>query len=60
MIKPTTEILREAIGDLSDTIDYVVSESGDTNISQWLKEVEVKLAVVYRRLTDPVVQQKED
>lgn len=60
MIKPTTEILREAIGDLSDTIDYVVSESGDTNISQWLKEVEVKLAIVYRRLTDPVVQQKED
>lgn len=58
MIKPTTEILREAIGDLSDTIDYVVSESGDTNISQWLKEVEVKLAVVYRRLTNPITQQE--
>jgi hypothetical protein len=58
MIKPTTEILREAIGDLSDTIDYVVSESGDTNISQWLKEVEVKLAIVYRRLTNPITQQE--
>lgn len=60
MIKPTTEILREAIGDLSDTIDYVVSESGDTNISRWLKEVEVKLAVVYRRLTNPITQQEEN
>lgn len=58
MIKPTTEILKEAMDNLSETIDYVVSESGDTNISRWLIDVETKLAVVYGRLVNPVTLQK--
>ena len=36
MIRPTVEILKEALDELTDTIDYVCSESGDTNISKWL------------------------
>lgn len=60
MIKPATEILKEVMDGLSETIDYVLSESGDINISRWLMDVETKLAVVYGRLANPVVQQKED
>ena len=59
MIRPTTEILKEALDELTDTIDYVCSESGDLNISNWLQEVEGKLVVVYNRLTNPVAQQEE-
>ena len=59
MIKPTIEILEEAKDGLSEVIDYVLSESGDTNISCWLREVEKKLTVVYSRLTNPVTQQEE-
>jgi hypothetical protein len=58
MIKPTTEILKEAIDGLNDTIDYVLSESGDINISRWLMDVETKLAVVYGRLVNTITQQK--
>ena len=58
MIKPTAEILKEAMDGLSETIDYVLSESGDINISRWLMDVETKLAVVYGRLVNPVTQQK--
>lgn len=60
MIKPTTEILKEALDELTDTIDYVCSESGDTNISKWLQEVEGKLLIVYSRLNKPVTQQEEN
>lgn len=60
MIRPTTEILKEALDELTDTIDYVCSESGDTNISKWLQEVEGKLLIVYSRLNKPVTQQKEN
>ena len=59
MIRPTAEILKEALDDLTDTIDYVLSESGDTNISKWLQEVEGKLLIVYNRLTKPVTQQED-
>ena len=58
MIRPTTEILKEALDELTDTIDYVCSESGDTNISKWLQEVEGKLLIVYSRLNKPVTQQE--
>lgn len=60
MIRPTTEILKEALDELTDTIDYVCSESGDTNISKWLQEVEGKLLIVYSRLNKPVTQQEEN
>jgi hypothetical protein len=59
MIKPTTEILKEAMDDLNETIDYVLSESGDPNIPRWLMDVQTKLAIVYGRLVNPVIQQKE-
>lgn len=58
MIRPTTEILKEALDELTDTIDYVCSESGDTNISKWLQEVEGKLLIVYYRLNKPVTKQE--
>lgn len=61
MIRPTAEILKEALDELTDTIDYVCSESGDTNISKWLQEVEGKLVVVYNRLANAnTVRQQED
>lgn len=52
MIQTTEEILKEAMTGLDETIEYVLSESGDPNLPIWLQEVQVKLAVVYGRLTD--------
>ena len=54
MIQTTEEILKGAMTDLDDTIEYVLSESGDPNIPNWLQEIQVKLAVVYGRLTEGV------
>ncbi len=60
MIKPTVEILKEAIEDTDDLIEYVLSESGDPNLPMWLTELKTKLAVCYGRLSNPVTQQKKD
>lgn len=60
MIKPTTEILKEAMDNLNETVDYVLSESGDPNIPKWLMDVQTKLAVVYGRLIKPITQQEVD
>jgi hypothetical protein len=59
MIKPTEELLKEAIDDISEIIDYALSEQGDTNIGRWLLEANAKLAVVYGRLVMPVKQQED-
>ena len=53
--KSNEELIEEAINDLVDTTEYVLSESSDLNIPRWLDEIEDKLRIVYNRL-----QQDED
>ena len=60
MIKPTTQLLEEAKEDLSEIIDYVASETADISLLLWLQDLELKFGTIYRRLSNPVVQQKED
>jgi hypothetical protein len=60
MIKPTTQLLEEAKEDLSEIIDYVASETADVSLLLWLQDLELKFGIIYRRLSNPVVQQKED
>ena len=60
MIKPTTQLLEEAKEDLSEIIDYVASETADVSLLLWLQDLELKFGTIYRRLSNPVVQQKED
>lgn len=59
MIKPTAQLLEEAKEDLSEIIDYVASETADVSLLLWLQDLELKFGTIYRRLTNPVVQQKE-
>jgi hypothetical protein len=60
MIKPTTQLLEEAKEDLAEIIDYVASETADVSLLLWLQDLELKFGTIYRRLSNPVVQQKED
>lgn len=60
MIKPTVEILKEAIEDTDELIEYVLSESGDPNLPMWLTDLKTKISVAYSRLSSPVIQQVED
>ena len=60
MIKPTTQLLEEAKEDLSEIIDYVAQETADISLLLWLQDLELKFGTIYRRLSNPVVQQKED
>ena len=48
--KSTEELLEEAIDNLTDTIEYVLSESGDPNLPRWLEEVEETLKIVLDRI----------
>lgn len=57
MITPTTELLKEAIEDTDELIEYVLSSSGDPNLSEWLKDLKRKIHTAYCRLTSPVEQQ---
>lgn len=57
MIKPTTQLLEEAKEDLSEIIDYVASETADVSLLLWLQDLELKFGTIYRRLSNPVVQQ---
>ena len=52
MIQTNTEILEEALEDIDELIEYMLSESGDPNPPNWLQDLKVKLAVVYGRLKD--------
>lgn len=60
MIKPTTQLLEEAKDDLSEIIEYVASETADVSLLLWLQDLELKFGTIYRRLSNPAVQQKED
>lgn len=57
MIKPTTQLLEEAKEDLSEIIDYVASETADVSLLLWLQDLELRFGTIYRRLSNPVVQQ---
>ena len=59
MITPTTEILKEAIEDTDELIEYVLSESGDPNLPKWLEDLKRKIHTVYRRLSSPIKQQED-
>lgn len=60
MLKPTAQLLEEAKEDLAEIIDYVAAESADVSLLLWLQDLELKFGKIYRRLSNPVVQQKED
>lgn len=51
-IQTNTEILAEALEDVDELIEYMLSESGDPNPPTWLQDLKVKLAIVYGRLKD--------
>lgn len=58
MRTPTNlELLRSALADLTDVMDYVASESGDCNILNWLKPVEENITTVLNRYGRTVEQQ---
>jgi hypothetical protein len=59
MIKPTVEILKEAIEDTDELIEYVLSSSGDPNLPEWLEDLKKKIVTVHLRLSSPVAQQEE-
>ena len=59
MITPTIELLKEAIEDTDELIEYVLSSSGDPNLPEWLKDLKRKISTVYCRLTSPVKQQSD-
>jgi hypothetical protein len=52
MIQTNTEILEEALEDIDELIEYLLSESGDPNPPTWLQDLKVKIAVVYGRLKE--------
>lgn len=58
MIKPTDQLLEEAKEDLAEIIDYVASETADVSLLLWLQDLELKLGTIYRRIHNPVKQQK--
>lgn len=57
MIKPTVELLKEAIEDTDELIEYVLSSSGDPNLPEGLKDLKRKIHTAYCRLTSPVTPQ---
>ena len=59
MIKPTTQMLKEAKEDLAEIIDYVAQETSDTTLLLWLQDLELKLGTIQRRLSSPVKQQSD-
>ena len=59
MITPTTELLKEAIEDTDELIEYVLSSSGDPNLPEWLKDLKRKIHTAYCRLSSPVKQQED-
>ena len=58
MIKPTAQLLEEVKDDLSEIIDYVAQETADVTLLLWLQELELKFGTIYRRLANPITQQK--
>lgn len=60
MIKPTAQLLEEAKYNLQEIIDYVAQETDDTTLLLWLQDLELKFGTIYRRLSNPIAQQKGD
>lgn len=58
MIIPTTQLLEEAKDDLSEIIEYVASNTADVSLLLWLQDLELKFGTIYRRLSNPITQQK--
>lgn len=60
MIKPTVELLDEAREDLCGILDHIACMFGlEDELYVDLEKVEAKLSIIYKRLSNPVVQQKE-
>lgn len=59
MITPTTELLKEAIEDTDELIEYVLSSSGDPNLPEWIEDLKQKIHTAYCRLSSPVKQQSD-
>lgn len=57
MTREIKKLLDEAMEDLSDIIDYVHSESGDSSLQLWLTAVEAKFKNVRATIT---AAQQED
>ena len=60
IIKPTAQLLEEAKEGLSEIIEYVASETADVSLLLWLQDLELKFSTIYRRLSNPITQQKGD
>lgn len=59
-IKPTIEILEEAREELCGILDQISCMFGlEDELYVDLEKVEAKLSIIYKRLTDSVVPQKE-
>ena len=58
MITPTKQLTAEALEELSEIIEYVASETADVSLLLWLQELELKLGIIHRRLSNMVVQQE--
>lgn len=59
MIKPTVEILEEAREELCGILDHIACMFGfEDELYVDLEKVEAKLSLIYKRLTEPVTQQK--
>ena len=59
MTTSTTELLKEAIEDTDELIEYVLSSSGDPNLPMWLEDLKKKIHTAYCRLSSPVEQQED-
>lgn len=59
MITPTTELLKEAIEDTDELIEYVLSSSGDPNLPMWLEDLKRKIHTAYCGLSSPVKSQSD-
>lgn len=60
MIKSTTELFQEVLEDTDDLIEYVLSSSGDPNLSKWLLDLKTKIAKLYGRTVSPITQQEPE
>jgi hypothetical protein len=60
MTTPTAQLLEETKDDLQEIIDYVASETADVSLLLWLQDLELKFGTIYRRLSNPITQQKGD
>ena len=58
MITPTAQLLEEVKDDLAEIIEYVAAETADVSLLLWLQDLELKFGTIYRRLSQPVVQQE--